>query len=748
MGRIRNCFSVVFVVFLLVCGKNAWGNKYPQVFFDNGLMKGFYGHSLVSYSGSSWVENIKGHLPLSEFIFYTPGNALSLKYTSSKQGYWETSIVYPSRERYILDAQDKFFKLKIKASKFNGKESLPHIKLNFADTCTQDLPLSKYIGKIDTIDWVKVSVPIKDFNGLKVGDQIHSITFSQAELTGINEYNHIYLDQLEFGEEVQNKLKLSFPAILSETIPFEKHVELHWQLPLNPSIKYVKIYRSLDGENFNPIGQVPVFVSHFLDFVPETNRRYYYKIAWVDVDYDESPFSKVLSAFTQPMDDSEYLNVMQKSHLQYFLENIEINSGMHAISQDKRKALVSVEETGYSILSKVVGVEREFLSKTAFVTNLKKLTNFLMEAEHYKGVFPRYLDGRSGKSMNLRNQNTKYNLNSTSQLFVGLLVANQYLYRHDWEELNLHHQVQNIQESITELWNRIDWKFFYNTDHKALYESFDKLNEFKDQRLLGGLGADFLPYLLSASQRSELGLPKESYLEGIMYFRASDTTLYPFPTDVINPDIPLIGDFSLMDEGGTTLVDSVDNIILKPIFKDTIAYGIQFELGNHLNRNLLETYSVFLALNPLTFQDSILNYGVNITKLTDAYRRRDNEMNVGNAFFDIWGTAQNISYQNQNANWAAIFPSIPIASYVFNEEEGMKSIKRLYHQYGDMLLTETGFRNWFNLVDNTVSDTHRGLSQGLVVVMLENARTGLIWDLFTEFEDIAILMDHINIYDQ
>lgn len=723
--------------------QNSFANKYPQVFFDNGLMKGYYGHSLVSYSGSSWVENIKGHLPLSDKIFYTPGNSISLKYTSSQQGYWESTIVYPSRERYILDQQDKFFRFKLKASQFDRKESLPKLKLNFSDTCTQELSLSKYISKIDTIDWIKINIPIKDFKGLKAGDQVHSLTFLQGESTGLNVYNHLYIDQLEFTEDISNKLKLSFPAILTETIPFEKHIELHWQLPLNPSIKYVKIYRSLDGQNFSPTGIVPVFVSHFTDFVPETNRKYYYKITWVDVDYDESPFSKVLSADVKPMSDDDYLDVMQKSHLQYFIENTEINSGMHAISQDKRKAIVSVEETGYAIMAKVIGVERKLIHKSAFLLNLNKITQFLNTSENFKGVFPRYLDGRSGQYISLRDQNEKFNLNTSSQLMVGLMVAYQYLERGEWESGDFKNQVEEIQENILKIWNRVEWSYFYNGEQKALYESYDLNNKFKNERLLGGLGIDLMPYILSSAQNSSFGLPKENYLQGAMYFRVKDTTsLDSFVDDDFFPVM------SSYEADELAILDDISYISLKPTFKDTIAYGIHFELGNHLKRNLLETYSVFLAINPYTFQDSIMNYGVNMVKLTDAYRRRDNEMNVGNSFFDIWGTAQNISTVSQNANWSSIFPAISISSYVFNEDEGMKSIKRLYNQYGDFLLTETGFRNWFNLVDNTVSDSHRGLSQGLVVIMLENARTGLIWDLFSEFEDVSKLLEQINIYDQ
>lgn len=49
---------------------------------------------------------------------------------------------------------------------------------------------------------------------------------------------------------------------------------------------------------------------------------------------------------------------------------------------------------------------------------------------------------------------------------------------------------------------------------------------------------------------------------------------------------------------------------------------------------------------------------------------------------------------------------------------------------------EYGFRDAFNLNENWCSNIYMGLNQGAITVMMENYRTGLIWNLFMKDKDI------------
>jgi len=92
-------WSRLFLLFFVLNPLYSIADTYPEVVFDNSLSKGSYARSKVSYSGDSWVENVKMQLLVSDTLFYTPGNALSLKYNSSATGNWEANIQY-SRQKY------------------------------------------------------------------------------------------------------------------------------------------------------------------------------------------------------------------------------------------------------------------------------------------------------------------------------------------------------------------------------------------------------------------------------------------------------------------------------------------------------------------------------------------------------------------------------------------------------------------------------------------------------------------------
>jgi hypothetical protein len=57
-------------------------------------------------------------------------------------------------------------------------------------------------------------------------------------------------------------------------------------------------------------------------------------------------------------------------------------------------------------------------------------------------------------------------------------------------------------------------------------------------------------------------------------------------------------------------------------------------------------------------------------------------------------------------------------------------MRHFYYAYGDSLWGEFGFHDAFNLSENWWADSYLAIDQGPMVVMIENYRTGLLWDLF------------------
>ncbi len=726
--------KIYLILFFGLLTTNIIANTYPNVLFENSVMSGSYGHSLVSYSGFSWVENVKGRIPLSDSKYFTPSNSISLKYTSSDAGKWELYLFFPDGTAYVPGPEDRYLSMRVNLQELSATNSLPLISLDFGDTCSHALQLSAYLPSEDTDKWMHVKIPLSDF-GFHLFDKdtrLNGLIFSQNGPTTVDVANHILVDQIEVIGDFPEKVELAYPAVLSQAQPFEKHVRLTWQLPLNPSIRYVKIYRSRDNENFVPVGMSPVFANSYADMVPAANRTYYYRISWVDFDYEESPMSRTLEARTATLSDEEFLDLIQTAHINFFLERTEVNSGMHQLSFSEVEASVSVKETGYSLMAHLVGVEREFTSFNVWFKRLERVVNFLEDAEHYYGAFPRLLDGRSGKGVYSELDSVqKVDLESTATLLQALLISAEYLKRSDLPKEEFKDNIDNLLEKIGKIWTRVDWKKFALDNDRILYEGWSPEAGFRYAKPMGGFNIGFLSYVLALSA-PEHAINPEAYSYGLGVNRALADQVEEPPIDLELVDNPA---FQLVQEDEIVVQDTFQargHYVEMPFTVDTLLYGVEIPLGS-IEKNLLYTYALFFAFDPIGSQDSFADYGKSIANLTEAYKRRDNEMNAGNYSLEIWGTEQGGSDESQ---LPVLVPAISAASYAFRPVDALKSLRSYYGDYGQYIFTELGFRSWINFNENTVASEFSALNQGAVAIMIENGRSGLLWSLFMNHPDV------------
>src|SRR5690606_10047919 len=130
--------TLSFLVSLIFAGA-VHADTYPGVVFENSILKGNYMYSDVYHDEHSWVENAAGKLPVSDSIFFTPGNSLSLRYLSAENGNWHTEIVFPeAADSYFADAADVLtFKLYV-VSNTEGS-ALPKLSVSQHDTESQAL---------------------------------------------------------------------------------------------------------------------------------------------------------------------------------------------------------------------------------------------------------------------------------------------------------------------------------------------------------------------------------------------------------------------------------------------------------------------------------------------------------------------------------------------------------------------------------------------------------------------------------
>ena len=91
-----------------------------------------------------------------------------------------------------------------------------------------------------------------------------------------------------------------------------------------------------------------------------------------------------------------------------------------------------------------------------------------------------------------------------------------------------------------------------------------------------------------------------------------------------------------------------------------------------------------------------------------------------------------------------ITPSAALSSFVYAPEEAMAALRHFYEDLGDWIWGRYGFVDGFSEQYEWRADSYLAISQGPIVVMIENYRSGLIWNLFMGIPEIQAGMKKLG----
>ncbi len=116
------------------------------------------------------------------------------------------------------------------------------------------------------------------------------------------------------------------------------------------------------------------------------------------------------------------------------------------------------------------------------------------------------------------------------------------------------------------------------------------------------------------------------------------------------------------------------------------------------------------------------NYGENCWGLTASYSK--------NADGSIGYSAH-----APNNDLGIISPTAALSSMPYTPRESIKALRYFYSKK-EKLLGPAGFYDAFKSDDTWVAEAYLAIDQGPIIVMIENYRSGLLWNLFMQNEDV------------
>ncbi|HUH18355.1 glucoamylase family protein [Albibacterium sp.] len=568
-------FYLAFFLSLISVPLSSIAENYPEVLFENSILPTSYSGSEVQYQGNSWIRNIRNSLPVSDSVFFTPNNALSLNYISSAQGHWHADVFYP--EKYQVSRNGVLI-LKLYVESKTTINELPAFQLIQTDSLiSEPILLEGYISDFKENTWLSIEVPISKIRGLNDNPEITAIRFLQH---GMDTKEHqIYIDQIEILPSRTPSNKLTSAAVLKSVLPFERHIDVSWQLPLTPSIRYIKIYRSENNKDFQPVAIRPIFATKYSDVISEVGKTYYYKIAWLDFQYRESPYSSVKETKTKILSSDELLNMVQHANIEYYIDGMEFNSGMHQFRRARNDAIVSPKLTGIGIMALISGVNQKIIPRNVFVDRLNKISSFLTSAESIHGAFPALIDGRTGKGVFSDPYNPVVDLDGTSYLIQGLLVAKQFLNPQDPTEATIRNKITSISKAV-------EWNKFIQPQSPFLYTDWSVNTEFSQAKPL--MGREALSTYLIAWASPNYNIPFNDSIAIVK--NLSEEIHYGLPLTIGTTDDPLdslLTAFAVFDprdkhDKGANYYNELHNLILIKYRKSLEEGSLPDGLGSNL----------------------------------------------------------------------------------------------------------------------------------------------------------------------
>jgi hypothetical protein len=483
-------------------------------------------------------------------------------------------------------------------------------------------------------------------------------------------------------------------------VGYDMHAELKWATI--PAADRYQLWRKAENEAQFSL----LTTTQTLEAIDWTGRAdgqdhlYHYFIKALSVPGNALAVSDTLSATIHPMTDDEFLDMTQASTFRYFYDYAHPVSGMIRERLNSGD-IVTTGGSGFGIMAILVGVHRGFITRQQGVDRLLKIVSFLQIADRFHGVFPHWMNGKTGTVIPFSsNLDDGGDLVETAFLMEGLLCARTF-FDQDVEKENV------LRDVITSLWEDVEWDWYSRNNSGVLYWHWSPDHAWAMNFPIRGYNEALIVYLLAIASPThpvnasyyQSGWACCGYINGNKWYGKK---LYVGP----NFGGPLFfAHYSFMGFDPRGKKDAYCN------------YFLQNQNHTYINRSWCIT-------NPLHFE---------------GYNQHTWGLTASDDPFGYLAHAPGAQTDNGTITPAAGIPSMPYTPY-----ESIELLKNLYRTYGDQLWGEFGFKDAFNPQENWFADSYIAIDQGPIINMIENYRSGLLWNLFMSNPEIDPALDAIG----
>ena len=408
---------------------------------------------------------------------------------------------------------------------------------------------------------------------------------------------------------------------------------------------------------------------------------------------------------TEPtLTDQQLLDLVQKDAMKYFWDYAETNSKLareryHTDDPSNDAQIVTTGGTGFGIMTILVGIERGFVPREQAIARLQTGLDFLENADRFHGAWPHWMNGATGNVIPFGTVDNGGDLVETSFLCQALICLREYFKNGTPAEQALAQQADN-------LWKGVEWNW-YTKGENALYWHWSPQYEWQMNFKLTGYNECLITYVMAASSPTH-PVGAEAYHQ------------------------------AWARNGG--IVNAAQRYGIPVIFDYNGASG-------NVGPMFWAHYS-YLGLDPRGLTDQYANYWDLVKNHTDIMHKycETNPHQYGGYSDKCWGLTASYtrnsdgsvgySAHQPNNDRGVISPTAALSSFPYAPENAMKALRYFYEDKHDQVIGVAGPYDAFSPHYNWVTRRYLAIDQGTIVPMIENYRTGMLWNLFMQAAEV------------
>jgi len=408
--------------------------------------------------------------------------------------------------------------------------------------------------------------------------------------------------------------------------------------------------------------------------------------------------------------DNQLLDTIQKQTFNYFWEGAEPNSGlarerlhMDNVYPTSPKNTVTTGGSGFGLMAILVGVKRGFITREQALNRYLKIVGFLEKADRFHGAWPHWMNGETGKVLPFSKKDNGGDLVETAFLVEGLLTVEEYFKNGNEKE-------QELVDRIENLWKGVEWDWYTKNGQDVLYWHWSPKYHWDMNFPVGGYNECLIMYILAASS----------------------------PTHPINK--------SVYEKGWARngAIVSKDSLYGEPLVLD------YYEHNDDAVGPLFWAHYSYLGLNPHGLSDQYADYWKLVQNQAKIHYKYavDNPKHYKGYGDSLWGLTSSYSIKGYAGHrpghdLGVISPTAALSSFPYTPKESMQMLRYLYTKQ-DSLIGKYGPYDAFSLQDHWYTPRYLAIDQGPIPVMIENYRTGMLWNLFMQNEDVKKGLDKLG----